>query len=248
MPLYRLDRLLSEAGLATRREAKALIRDGRVTVDGRPVRSPEQKADPALAAVALDGVPLPAPGHVYIMLHKPQGVLSATEDARAPTVLDLLPEVYRRRGVFPVGRLDKDTTGLLLLTDDGEFAHRVISPRGGVPKLYEATVKGEPAPEDAEAFAGGLTLSDGTRCLPARLELLGGGLVRVEVYEGRYHQVRRMLASRGFPVLQLRRVRIGALWLDATLMAGEYRLLEKDELSRIFSQEKTDFEPDGGEQ
>jgi len=246
LPLYRLDKLLSESGMATRREAKTLIRAGRVTVDGRPVKSPEAKADPALAAVALDGVPLPAPGHVYIMLHKPKGCLSATEDARAPTVLDLLPEVYRRRRVFPVGRLDKDTTGLLLLTDDGEFAHRVISPRGGVPKLYEAAVKGEPAPEDAAAFAEGLTLSDGTRCLPARLELLGGGLVRVEVYEGRYHQVRRMLASRGFPVLALRRLRIGALWLDATLMAGEYRLLDERELSYVFSEEKTDTAPDGG--
>jgi 16S rRNA pseudouridine516 synthase len=197
MALVRLDKLISDGGAASRREAKALVQAGRVLVDGRPAASAADKYDPEAVSVTVNGVPLGVTKHIYLMLNKPAGVLSATEDPRSSTVLDLLPEEYRRRKPFPVGRLDKDTTGLLLLTDDGDFAHRVISPRHKVPKLYEAEVEGTPTAEDVRAFEKGLRLSDGTECLPARLLPAGGSLVRVEVFEGRYHQVKRMLASRG---------------------------------------------------
>ncbi len=242
MALCRLDKLISDAGASSRREAKALVRAGRVLVDGRPAVSAADRFDPEAVSVTVDGVPLGVTKHIYLMLNKPAGVLSATEDPRSETVLDLLPEEHRRRKPFPVGRLDKDTTGLLLLTDDGAFAHRVISPRHMVPKLYEAEVDGVPAAEDVRAFEKGLVLSDGTLCLPARLEPMGGSRVRVEVFEGRYHQVKRMLASRGLPVVALRRLRIGALWLDATLMAGESRLLGERELDSVFRRPRPEEE------
>lgn len=231
MPLVRLDKYLAQAGACSRSQARDRIRAGRVALAGSPVTDPAVKIDPAVSPVTVDGMPLEGGGHLYVMLHKPAGVLTAARDARKPTVLDPLPEAWKRRGLFPVGRLDKDTTGLLLLTDDGDFAHRVISPKSHVPKLYEARVEGTPAPADTEAFRAGIVLKDGTRCLPAELVDLGGSVVRVEVFEGKYHQVKRMLAARGLPVLTLRRLRIGGLWLDERLAPGEYRLLTPEELA-----------------
>ena len=169
------------------------------------------------------------------MMNKPAGVLSATEDGRQKTVLDLVSPQMKRLGLFPVGRLDKDTRGLLLLTDDGDFAHRVISPKSEVEKLYYARVEGEPCAEDAEAFARGIVLADGTRCLPARLQLLGGDECLVTVMEGKYHQVKRMLASRGKPVLELRRLSIGRLELDENLQPGEYQEMTQEDLCKVFS-------------
>ena len=233
MPLVRLDKLLSDTGECSRSQARERIRAGRVTVDGRAVTDPGTRIDPDVSRVALDGAETGDRGHLYIMLHKPAGLLTATRDPRKPTVLDAMPEAWKRRGLFPVGRLDKDTTGLLLLTDDGAFAHRVISPKSRIPKLYEAVVEGVPGPEDIEAFRRGIELKDGTRCLPAALEDLGGGVVRVEVFEGKYHQVKRMLGSRRLPVRELRRLRIGGLWLDPTLAPGEYRRLTAEELSLL---------------
>ena len=233
MPLVRLDKLLSDTGECSRSQARERIRAGRVTVDGRAVTDPGTRIDPDVSRIALDGAETGDRGHLYIMLHKPAGLLTATRDPRKPTVLDAMPEAWKRRGLFPVGRLDKDTTGLLLLTDDGAFAHRVISPKSRIPKLYEAAVEGVPGPEDIEAFRQGIELKDGTRCLPAALEDLGGGLVRVEVFEGKYHQVKRMLGSRRLPVRELRRLRIGGLWLDPTLAPGEYRRLTAEELSLL---------------
>ena len=167
------------------------------------------------------------------MLNKAPGVLSAARDARKPTVLDGMPEEWRRRGLFPVGRLDKDTTGFLILTDDGAFAHKVISPKSRIPKLYEATVNGVPTQEDVIAFGEGIELKDGIRCLPAGLELLGNNTVRVEIFEGKYHQIKRMLGSRRLPVKTLHRLRIGSLWLDDGLKSGEYRLMTDRELELI---------------
>ena len=229
MPLIRLDKYLSDALGLSRREAKALLGTGHVLLDGRAATRGDEKLDPLRDTVALDGRVLSVPEKLYLMLNKPAGVLTATTDSRQPTVLDLLSVEYRRKRLFPVGRLDRDTTGLLLLTDDGDFAHRIISPKSRVPKLYEAEVSGTLGEEDVRAFTDGLTLSDGTRCLPAELTLLGGDTVRVEVCEGRYHQVKRMLASRGAPVRALRRLRIGGLWLDTTLMAGEHKILSDAE-------------------
>ena len=167
---------------------------------------------------------------VYVMLYKPEGLLSATEDRRQKTVLDLLPKELRRRGLFPVGRLDKDTTGLLLLTDDGALAHALLSPKKHVDKVYLARVEGRVDRSDISALAEGMTLGDGTRCLPAGLEPLGdGSQCRVTLREGKYHQVKRMLAARGKPVLTLKRLSMGGLALDEELKPGEWRFLTKEE-------------------
>lgn len=210
-----------------------MIREGRVCVDGVAVRSPETKIDPA-SAVTVDGEALRYSKHHYYMMNKPAGVLSATEDGAQRTVLDLVTPQMRRMGLFPVGRLDRDTRGLLLLTDDGDFAHRVISPRSGVEKVYHAKVEGIPDETDAAAFAAGLVLGDGTRCLPAKLEPSGGDECLVTVVEGKYHQVKRMLAARGKPVRELKRLSIGALRLPEELPEGGFVELDEDALCRVF--------------
>lgn len=235
MAMMRLDKLLAQAGIASRRELKGIIKAGRVRVDGKVETRPEMKLDGEKSLVLFDGRPVNYSRHHYYMMDKPTGVLTATEDKRQKTVLDLLPEELRRMGLFPVGRLDKDTSGLLLLTDDGEFAHRVISPKFSVEKMYYAKVQGEPGPAEAEAFSRGLVLRDGLRCLPARLEVIGPGLCHVTVREGKYHQVRRMLASLGFPVEELRRLSIGGLKLDESLGAGNICKLGEEDLCRVFS-------------
>ena len=233
--MIRLDKYLADLGTASRQEAKRFIRAGRVTVDGAVCTAPEAKLAPETAAVCLDGVPLRYAKYRYYMMDKPAGVLTATEDRRQPTVLDLLPPELRRLGLAPVGRLDKDTTGLLLLTNDGAFAHRVISPKHRVPKVYLARTDGMPTAADAARFAAGVTLGDGTRCLPAKLEPLPEeGTCRVTVREGKYHLVRRMLAGCGTPVLALRRVAIGALALDPALGAGGFRALTEAERTLVF--------------
>ena len=167
------------------------------------------------------------------MLNKPAGYLSATEDRSAPTVLDLVPPELRRPGLAPVGRLDKDTTGLLLLTDDGQLAHALLSPRRHVDKVYLARVDGTGSEADCLAFQEGIVLADGTKCLPARLELLEPGLCRVTVREGKFHQVKRMLASRGLPVLALERRAMGPLELDEGLAPGQLRPLTEAELQAL---------------
>lgn len=235
MPLIRLDKMLADEGLATRSQLKSMIKSGRVTVDGRVETRPEAKLDPALSAVCLDGKELGHKKYHYYMLDKPTGVLTATRDSKQKTVLELLSPQLQRLGLFPVGRLDKDTSGLLLLTDDGDFAHRVISPKFGVEKLYYARVEGEPGEQDVLAFEKGLVLKDGTQCLPAKLEIVSPGECLVQVHEGKYHQVRRMLASRGLPVVELRRLSIGALRLDAELGPGGWRELDENDLCSVFS-------------
>ncbi len=217
--MQRLDKALSDAGVASRKELKALIRSGAVTVDGAVVRSPEQKVSED-AAITVRGEPILRVRRIVLALHKPAGYLTATEDRKQPTVMDLLPEPYRSWKLFPVGRLDKETEGLLLLTNDGELAHRLISPKYQVEKVYYAEHIGEAAADDVRAFAEGLTLEDGTRCRSARLESLGPGKSRVCVTEGKYHQVRRMFASRGMGVTYLRREREGSISLDG-LALGE---------------------------
>lgn len=233
MSLSRLDKILTDTGLCSRSQAKERIRQGSVSVNGVIVTDASTKFDPERITVMVDGVPVDDPGHIYVMLHKPAGLLSATSDPRKPTVLDLMPVEWKRRGLFPVGRLDKDTTGLLLLTDDGDFAHKVISPKSRVPKLYEALVEGVPTEADAEAFRAGIVLGDGTQCLPATLRDMGENRVQVEVFEGKYHQVKRMLGSRMLPVKELKRLSIGELLLDENLAPGEFRRLEPEEIEKI---------------
>ena len=229
----RLDRLLSELGVASRSELRNIIRSGRVSVDGQTVTAPEKRVDPETESVRLDGQELRLQRCRYFMMDKPAGVLSVTEDRRQDTVLDLLPPGLRRLGLFPVGRLDKDTSGLLLLTNDGEFAHRVISPKSGVEKRYRAEVEGIPDEEDVRAFAEGIVLADGTRCLPAKLEITGGSLCFVTVMEGKYHQVKRMLAARGKPVTALRRLSVGELTMPESLAAGAVRELDASDLCKV---------------
>lgn len=238
MSTLRLDKVLCDLGLGSRREVRDWIRAGRVAVDGAVVRTPEQKLDPTAVSVALDGKPLRYQSFHYYMMDKPEGVITATEDPQQPTVLDLLPAELRRLGLFPVGRLDKDTSGLLILTDDGDFAHRVTAPKSGVQKRYLAEVDGIPDMEDVLAFAHGIVLGDGTRCLPAELECIGGNRCIVTVQEGKYHQVKRMLASRGKPVMKLRRLSIGALNLDESLGSGGFCELDQDELCTVFLDRK----------
>ncbi len=233
MPQIRLDKLLSDMGIASRKESRAVVKSGRVTVDGSLEKHPERKVDPTRETVALDGEALQYRAHHYYMMNKPLGIVTATEDREQKTVLDLMPSLCGR-GIFPVGRLDKDTDGLLILTDDGEFAHRVISPKSCVEKLYYAKVEGEPDAEDTAAFACGLVLADGTRCLPALLEPLGDQRCLVRVVEGKYHQVRRMLAARGKPVRELRRLAIGELCLEKDLAPGAFRELTEADLCKLF--------------
>lgn len=204
--MQRLDKLLSDAGVATRRELRDIIRAGRVTVDGVVVRSPETKVDEAAAAVLVDGTPIGKQRTVVLMLHKPAGYVTSTDDSRDRTVMELIPEQYRYLDPKPVGRLDKDTEGLLLFTNDGQLAHRLLSPKNRIWKRYYAEHEGQAGAADVEAFAAGITLKDGDVCLPAKLEPAGEGKSYVEICEGKYHQVRRMLASRGMPVTYLKRV------------------------------------------
>lgn len=231
--MTRLDKLLTQSGLYSRSEARELIRSGRVSVDGETLRRPEAKAAED-AAVFVDGEEVNCSLCRYFMLNKPADVLSATDDRSQPTVLDLLPREIRALGLFPVGRLDKDTTGLLLLTNDGGFAHRVISPKHGVVKTYLAVTASPVDAEDVRAFREGITLADGTHCLPAVLEPLDGCRCRVLVSEGKYHQVKRMLAACGKPCTALERTAVGALELDPELPRGGWRELRQFETGLVF--------------
>ena len=227
--MQRLDKLLSEAGVASRKDLKAMIRAGRVTVDGQVVKSPEQKVDETAAEVRVDGVPVGRQRMILLMLHKPAGYVTSTEDPRDRTVMELVPQEYRYLDPKPVGRLDKETEGLLLFTNDGQLAHRILSPKKQVWKRYYAEHAGEAGAEDVAAFEAGITLKDGDRCLPARLIPQGAGRSVVEVCEGKYHQVRRMLASRGMPVSYLKRIAEGALELG-DLPKGQMREILPEEL------------------
>lgn len=222
----RLDKLLANTGRWSRSEAKAVIRAGRVTAAGQTVTAPESKWEPG--DVQVDGQGLGNTGFTYLMLHKPQGVVSATNDKRERTVLDLLPPEYR--GLFPVGRLDKDTEGLLLLTDDGPLAHALTSPRRHVDKVYRVTVTGALTEDDVGALRSGLRLGDGLDCLPAELVLTGDPCVGLlTLHEGKFHQVKRMMAALGKPVVALKRLSMGPLVLDEELKPGQFRALTPQE-------------------
>ena len=231
--MERLDKILANTGRWSRKEVRELVRAGRVTVNGVPVHSPEEKWDPA-AEFALDGVSVSGERMVYLMLHKPAGLVSATEDPKQPTVLELLPDHLKRVGLFPAGRLDKDTEGLLLLTNDGVLAHRLLAPRRHVDKTYFVQVEGQLDETDVEAFSTGMTLGDGLVCMPAGLEVLGQpDTAIVTLREGKYHQIKRMLASRGKPVRYLKRLTMGPLKLDPALKRGEWRPLTEEEMAAL---------------
>lgn len=234
MALQRLDKIIASTGKYSRREVKLYIKEGRVLVDGFPAKSAEDKVDPAVSTVEVDGEDIGYREFTYIMLHKPAGVLTATEDKRQKTVLDLLSDDLRRQDLSPVGRLDKDTEGLLLLTNDGELNHRLLAPRSHVDKVYYARLDAPLGEADVKAFEEGITLSDGTKCMSAGLELLGDGTeVLITLREGKFHQVKRMTASRRASVLYLKRLSMGALRLDDALSCGEYRFLTAEEIRAI---------------
>ena len=230
--MERLDKFLCDSGAGTRSQVKLLLKSGRVTVDGKPERDPGKKIDPAKNEICLDGAVLGGARRVVLMLHKPAGYVTATEDKEQKTVMELLPSEYKHMELKPVGRLDKETEGLLLFTNDGDLLHRLISPKKEVPKIYYARHEGTAGPEDVRAFAAGLTLRDETVCLPAVLEPLGPGESRVTVCEGKYHQVRRMMASRGMTVLYLRREEEAGLTLEG-LPLGKTRELTEAEIGML---------------
>ena len=235
MARMRLDKLLAHLNCGSRKEVQAMIRAGRVCVDGAAETDPAAKVDTDAALIALDGQVQRYRAQRYYMLNKPAGVITASRDERHSTVLDLFPE-EERRGLFAVGRLDKDTEGLLIVTDDGALSHALMSPARHVAKVYEAVIEGELARDAAERFRQGLTLRDGTVCLPARLDILPGDgetRVRVTLREGKYHQVKRMVAAVGATVVRLRRVKLGGLVLDPALPAGAFRELTEQELEQL---------------
>jgi len=228
--MERLDKFLCDSGAGTRSQVKAMLKAGRVTVDGKAEKDNGRKIDPAKQVVTLDGEVLGGKRRMVVMLNKPAGFVTATEDPVERTVMELLPETMKHLDLKPVGRLDKATEGLLLFTNDGDLLHRLISPKKEVPKVYYAKHEGTAAAEDVEAFAAGITLRDGTVCLPAKLEPLGPGESLITVCEGKYHQVRRMMASRSMTVLYLERREEGSLSLG-DLPRGQVRELTGDEIA-----------------
>ena len=231
----RLDKLISDSGTLTRKEATAAIRAGQATVNGTVVREPDRKVDPDLDAVTFRGTPLVYRKYVYVMLNKPTGYVSATDDRSLPYVLELLPPEYRKRGLFPVGRLDRDTTGLLIMTDDGQTAHRALSPRRHVTKVYSFTCIA-PLPPDAErAFADGMTLGDEV-CLPAILQPAADRLSgTVTLTEGKFHQIKRMFERLGNKIVSLKRESFAGIPLDPSLKPGEWRELTEQETETLLT-------------
>ena len=258
----RLDKYLSDMGVATRSESKKIIKAGRISIDGGTVTDPAFHVSDT-NTVSLDGTPLSYQEHIYYMLNKPQGVITATRDNSKKTILDLINPSDRIRELFPVGRLDKDTEGLLLITDNGALAHEMLSPKKHVDKTYEAIVAGEVTKSDISAFASGMEIDGGDICLPALLTvestILFANLseeykkkfpfktetvltsdsilsfIRITIREGKYHQIKRMCKRRGHEVLYLKRLTMGPLTLDESLALGEYRPLTEEEISSLKS-------------
>ena len=259
MAYERLDKIIASMGQFSRKEVKKLVRDGLVSVDGETAKASDMKCDPLQQVITVNGRPLEYEKDVYLMLNKPAGVVTATRDDRNRTVMDLLPAEYRGRDLFPVGRLDKDTEGLLLITNDGSLAHRLLSPGRHVDKEYLVTVEGPLDEEAVKAFAEGIVLADGSQCMPASLQILKQKMypqidenitdalvmnpqtgititeAKVIIQEGMYHQIKRMFGTLDRPVVALKRIRMGSLVLDETLQPGEIRPLTQDEINTLTS-------------
>lgn len=236
--MIRLDKYLADMGVGTRQEVKRYIRKGSVSVDGKTVKSPEQKIDGEVQRIAVDGQEIRYAAYEYYMLNKPAGVVSATEDLRDRTVIDLIGD-KKRKDLFPAGRLDKDTEGLLLITNDGQLAHRLLSPRRHVDKTYYARIRGCVTEEDVGSFAHGVNIGSGDEeewTAPGVLEIIASGEeseILLTIQEGKYHQVKRMFEAVGKEVAYLRRERMGTLTLDRDLKPGEYRPLTAEELALL---------------
>lgn len=231
--MERLDKILSSYFSLSRADTKKMMKKQCVKVNGEAVKAPDIKVDPEKDKITVDGKEIVFKKHIYIMMNKPKGVISASDDKRTETVVDLVPKELYRDGLFPAGRLDKDTTGFVLLTDDGDFAHRILSPKNHVEKTYLALLEKPLTQSDIEHFLSGVELKDGTLCLEAKVRMKEGNTAEVIIHEGKYHQVKRMFAALGNRVLELRRVRIGNLPLDETLGEGECREITDEELLLI---------------
>lgn len=232
--MERLDKILVSQGIGSRREVQKLIKKKAVVVDGAVIVKPEFKIDPENCEIKVNGQALNFKKHIYIMMNKPAGVLSATEDSSQKTVLDLLPDELKRKGLFPVGRLDKDTEGLLIISDDGEFAHKLLSPKNHIYKRYYVELDGDLSEDMTENFKNGIKLKDGTEFLPAKLEIADKRKAYVEICEGKFHQVKKMFLTQNLKVLYLKRVKMGGLELDGNLHRGNAREMTKTEKSVIF--------------
>ncbi|WP_101697329.1 pseudouridine synthase [Clostridium minihomine] len=245
MALERLDKILASQNIGSRKQVGTMIRKGMVTVNGTPAVRADQKIDAEKDVISVQGHRLEVSRYVYLMMNKPKGVLSASRDTRAKTVIDLVPEEWQRKGLFPAGRLDKDTTGLLILTNDGDFAHKMLSPKKNIEKIYHAILDFPVDSDDITAFVEGVKMKD-FEALPAKLcilpkELCDSGIipserqVQVCIREGKYHQVKRMFLSRGKTVQELSRVQIGSLGLDSSLAPGQVRLMTSEEILAVFT-------------
>lgn len=233
---HRLDKILARTGYGSRKDVKSLVKTGAVEVNGRRVKDSGMKVDPAGDVITVSGERVQYREFIYIMMNKPDGVISATEDRFDRTVIDLLDEEARRFEPFPVGRLDKDTTGLLLISNDGKLAHELLSPKKHVAKTYAVTVDGPVGEHEKSLFEQGVTLDDGYETMPAQMELVRPDdhrHVLLTIYEGKFHQVKRMFQAVGRKVTKLERVTFGPLSLDRTLLPGQYRELHEEELALL---------------
>ena len=234
--MQRLDKALANSGYGSRTEIKLLVKKGLVTVDGVVVKDSGMQVNPDGNDIRIDNKSIQYKKFIYIMMNKPAGVISATFDKKLKTVLDILPEEFKKFDVFPVGRLDIDTEGLLLLTNNGQFAHDILSPKKHIPKTYFAKVQGVVGQSDIETFKERVVLEDGFRCLPAELVILKSSDVseiQLTIYEGKFHQVKRMFQAVGKEVIYLKRISMGRLDLDKSLMLGKSRELSEEEVMGI---------------
>ena len=235
--MMRLDKYLAEMGVGTRQEVKKQIRQGKVTVNGTVVKAADTKIDETCDEVTIGGLNISYVSYEYYMLNKPGGVVSATEDRRDTTVIDLIKD-KKRKDLFPVGRLDKDTEGLLLITNDGDLAHRLLAPKKHVDKVYDAKIDGMVTEEDVKRFAEGIDIGaeEEEMTRPAKLDIMKSAEeseIRLTIHEGKFHQVKRMFLAVGKEVTYLKRERMGTLCLDENLKPGEYRLLTEEEIENV---------------
>ena len=230
--MKRIDKILSEQTVYTRKEIKKLVSQGAILVNGVVIKKPEEKYDENEIEIIISGKRVNIKKHIYLLLNKPKGYVSTTDTVHERSILELVPDEYKTRELFPAGRLDKDTTGLMLITDDGVFAHNILSPRKHVKKIYEVTIDIPVTNTMVNGFEKGVKLSDG-ECKTAKLEIIGEYMAKVTITEGRYHQIKRMFGCYGAKVVELNRICMGNLFLPNDLKQGEIREASEDELSRI---------------
>lgn len=234
--MERLDKIIANSGTLSRKEVHRLIKSGAVSVNGITTKDRGFCIDPETAQIKINGQPVSLEKYVYIMLNKPEGVVSATKDPTEKTVVDLVPAEFKKKNLFPAGRLDRNTTGFVLITDNGDFAHKILSPKNHIEKTYEARLAEKIDEISLQKVAEGITLGDGTECLPAKVRVLEDGnnpLIEIKICEGKYHQIKRMFAAVGNAVVELKRVKMGELPLDESLAPGECKILSKEEVELI---------------